>query len=141
MCLLMVENFALLGRFVRGLGATLHTSENLVLAHDQVLFSVQADLAARVLAEQDPVALLHFQRNQFPVFQALAFSGGHHFTLLRLLFSRVRDEEPANLGLLLFDSFDNDPIIERSNIHILNLLRNLLIVLRRASRLTWPQTS
>src|SRR5260370_7389578 len=85
MCLLMVENFALLGRFVRGLGATFQNSENLVLAHHQVLFSVQADLASRVLAEQDPVALLHFQRNQFPVFLALAFSGGPPFTLLPLL--------------------------------------------------------
>ena len=75
-------------------------SEDFVLAHDQELFSIDADLTARVLAEQDAVALFHVQWNHFAVFQALALSDGYNFSFLRLLLGGIRNKQTTNLGFL-----------------------------------------
>src|SRR5947207_7459552 len=41
-------------------------AENVLLLHDEVLLAVQLDLAAGVLAEQDPIACLHGQGDVLP---------------------------------------------------------------------------
>jgi co-chaperonin GroES (HSP10) len=41
--------------------SSLEHRENIVLADDQVLFTLQLDLGARVLAEEDPVTLAYIQ--------------------------------------------------------------------------------
>ena len=66
--------------------------------------------------------LLNIQRNHFAIFQALALSDGYNFALLGLFLGRVGDKQATDLGFLLLDPFDNDAVIERSNIHELNLL-------------------
>src|ERR1700733_15593039 len=100
------------------LGGAFQNSEDLILAHDQEFFSINADLTARILAEQDAVALFHVQWNYFAVLQALAFSTGYNFSFLRLLFGGIGDKQPANLVfLLVFNAFHDEPVIERSNVH------------------------
>src|SRR5262245_55827281 len=47
-------------------------SEDVLLPQDEVLLAVDLDLAAGVLAEQDPIARLHFEREPFPVVGHLA---------------------------------------------------------------------
>src|ERR1700734_1856786 len=83
------------------LGGAFPNSEDLILAHDQEFFSKDADLTAIILAEQDAVALFHVQWNHFAVFQALAFSNGANFSLLRLLFGGIRNKQTTNLVFLL----------------------------------------
>ena len=83
------------------LGGAFQNSEDFVLAHDQKFFSINADLTARVFAEQDAVALLHIQRNYFAVFQALALSNGDNFSLLRLFFGGIRNKQTTNLVFFL----------------------------------------
>src|SRR6266851_1525168 len=70
-------------------------SENLVLAHDQQLFTVDLDFRTGVLAEQNTVAGLNIQGLTRSVFFVLARSGRNHFAFLRFLFGAVRNNNSA----------------------------------------------
>src|SRR4051794_13152655 len=59
--------------------------EDVVFAQDEVLFAVQLDLAARVLAEQDLVARLDLQLAQAAVVELLAVADGDDLGLDGLL--------------------------------------------------------
>src|SRR3569833_244258 len=97
-------------------------AEDLVLTHDQILNAIQLDLAAGILAEEDAIALLHVQRDDFAIFQALAFSNGENFAFLRLFLCALRNEKAAARFLgFAFNPFDNDAVIKRTNVHYKNL--------------------
>ena len=99
-------------------GLRVENAEHFVLAHDHVLFAIQLDFAAGILAEQDAVAGLHVERHDLAVFQTLAFADGDDFAFLRLFFCAVGDVKAAVrlLGFVL-NPFDHDAVIERTNFH------------------------
>src|SRR5688572_19975468 len=68
----------------------LDDAEDLVLAQDDVLHAVHLDLGAGVLAKQDPVALLHVERDQGAVLEAFARADREHLALERALLGAVR---------------------------------------------------
>src|SRR5882672_7384873 len=92
-------------------------SQDFVLAQDQHVFAVDADVRARVLSEQDLVADLHVEGDLRPVLQDLAVAGGEDFTFLGLFLGRVGDDDPALRGLLLLDATNDETIVQRSYLH------------------------
>src|SRR5713226_1858902 len=76
-------------------------SENLVLAHNQQLFTVDLDFRAAVLAKEDPVAPLNIQRLARSVFLVFSLAGRDYFAFLWLFFRAVRDDDAA-ANLLAF---------------------------------------
>src|SRR3954470_13608419 len=92
-------------------------AEDVVLAHDEELLAVDLHLGARVLAEEDAVALLDVELPHGAVLEQLAVADGEHRRLDRLLLRGVRDVEPA-LGLLFFLHPTNDhAILQRPDLH------------------------
>src|SRR5688572_27132527 len=81
------------------LGSLLQDAEDVVLAQDERLFPVDLHLGARVLAEEDAIALLDVELPDAAVLEDLAVADGHHEALDRLLLRRVRDDD-ATLALL-----------------------------------------
>src|SRR5881396_366 len=67
-------------------------AENVLLLHDEVLLAVQLDLAAGVLAEQDPIACLHGQGDVLPPVAHLAGAHRDDLPLLGLLLGTVGDD-------------------------------------------------
>src|SRR5450755_2932261 len=57
-----------LARFLCRYRLCVENSEDFVLTHDQVLFVIQLDVAAGILAEQDAVADLNIEDHNLPVF-------------------------------------------------------------------------
>src|SRR4051812_45081619 len=98
--------------YVRGWwrGSVEHREE-VVLAHDQVLFAVDLDLGAAVLAEQHAVAGLDLERDDLAVLVALACADGDHLGLDRLLLRGVGDEQATGGLGLLFETLDQDSIV------------------------------
>src|SRR5262247_2507828 len=92
--------------------------EDVFLAHDEEFFVVDLDLGARVLPEQDLVTGLHVERHLLAVVVDLAGADGDDLALLRLLLGRVRDDDPAPLDLLFLQTLDQDPIVQRTNLHL-----------------------
>src|SRR6266853_798340 len=89
-------------------------SQDIVLAHDQMVLAFELDLAARVFAEQDLVAGLYFDRDKLAVFAVLALADGNHLALLRFFLGGIRDDY-SSLGPLNFlDTFDQNSIAQRS---------------------------
>src|SRR5262247_1425873 len=92
--------------------------EDIFLAHDEKFLVVDLDLGARILPEQDLVAGLHVERHLLAVVVDLAGADGDDLALLRLLLGRVRDDDPAPLDLLFLQTLDQDPIVQRTNLHL-----------------------
>src|SRR5499426_447158 len=82
------------------------------LLHDQEFLAIELDLGAGPLAEQDPVAGFHLQRNQLAGLVAGARPDGDDLAFLRLLLGGIRNDDAA-LGLFLaFEAADYDAIVE-----------------------------
>src|SRR5712664_2388885 len=101
----------------------LENGEDIFLAHDQVLLVIELHLGAGVLPEQDLVPGLHVERAHLTLVGDLAVADGDHLALLRLLLGRVGDDDPAFLGLFLLEPLHQKPIVQRTNLHTLLLLR------------------
>src|SRR5260370_23252316 len=65
------------------------------LLHDEQLLTVDLDLGARPLAEQDAVADLEIDRNQLAVFVTPARTEREDFALRRLFLGSVRNDDAA----------------------------------------------
>src|SRR5713101_7422125 len=101
-------------RLRAGPGRLVEDSQDIVLAHDQMVFAFELYLAARVLAEQDLVAGLYFDRDKLALVGVLALADGYHLALLRLFLGGVRDDD-STLGPLNFlDTLDQNSIAQRS---------------------------
>src|SRR5262249_22397746 len=94
------------------LGSAGENSEHFLFAHDDVIFAIQLDLGARVLAKQDAVAFLHIERTNLALFVDLAFARGDNFALLRLLLSTIRDNDSAAGGFAFFNATDQDAVVQ-----------------------------
>src|ERR1043165_1043853 len=91
--------------------------EDVVLADEDVLLTVELDLGAGVLAEEQGVADLDLERPDLAVLEHLAVADGHDLALDRLLLGGVRDDEPTfGLGLRL-ETLDHDPVLQRPDFH------------------------
>src|SRR6266508_3360858 len=101
----------------------LENGEDVFLAHDQILLVVDLDLGAGVFAEQDLIPGLHVERDLLALLGDLAVADGDHLGLLGLLLGRVRDDDPAFLDLFLLEPLHQKPIVQRTNLHTLLLLR------------------
>src|SRR6266545_3671618 len=77
-------------------------AEHVLLLHDEILLAVQRDLAAGVLAEQDPIAGPHRD----------------HLALLGLLLGGVGDDDAAVRDLSLFEALDQDAVVERTKFRL-----------------------
>jgi hypothetical protein len=97
---------------------TLDHAEDVLLAHDQVLFTVDIDLRAGVFAEENAIIDFDVQRHDLSVFVQLAFADRDDLALLGFFLGGVRNDD-APLGLLfLFDSFHDHTILQRSDLHL-----------------------
>ena len=61
----------------------------------------------------------------FAIFQALALADGDDFAFLRLFFGRVGNVQATLHRFLLFDPFDHNAVVKRTNIHDRNNLPKL----------------
>src|SRR3989338_1480009 len=95
----------------------LENGEDVFLAQDEVLLVVQLHLGARVLPEQDLVPGLDVERDLLALVGDLAVADGDHLGLLRLLLRGVGDDDPALLHFLFLEPFDQDAIMQRTNLH------------------------
>ena len=59
-------------------------SQDIVLAHNQMVLAFEHNLAARVLAEENLIARLHFDRDKLALVGVLALADGDDLALLRL---------------------------------------------------------
>src|SRR2546426_938721 len=89
-------------------------AEDVFLLHDEVLLAAQRDLAAGVLAEEDPIALFHREGELLAVLGHSAGPDRDHFALLRLLFRGVGNEDAAVLAVLLLETPDEHAVVERT---------------------------
>src|SRR5581483_1942250 len=98
--------------------STFEHAEDVLLAHDEMLFAVELHLGPGVLPEQDGVADLDVERRHLPVVVHLALADGHDFALLGLLLRRVGDDDAAlRLLHLIFEALDEDAILKGPDLH------------------------
>jgi len=91
----------------------LNDPEDLVFLQDDVLLVVDLDLGAGILAEQDPIAGLHFHRDPLEVVVEAASTHGDDLPFHRLFPGGVGDDDTALGFLTSFHPLDQDPIEQR----------------------------
>src|SRR5947208_10996402 len=98
--------------------SALDHAEDVLLAHDQMLFAVDLDLGAGVLAEQHGVAHLDVERGDLAVVADLSLAGGNDLALLGFFLGGVGDDDaPFGLLDLLLEALDDDPVLKRPDLH------------------------
>src|SRR4029079_1823769 len=101
--------------------AAFDDSQNFVLAHDEVVLTIELDLLAGVLAEQNEVARFDVQGNALAVILHLAVAGGDDLALLRFFLGGVGDDDPADFLFAFLEALNNESVVERSDVHALSL--------------------
>src|SRR4029077_19209147 len=110
------QSGGLLPALVLGLGFDQH-AHDVALLHYEVLDTIDFDLGARPLAEQDAVADFDVDRDQLAAFVAAAGSNGDDLALLRPVLGGIGNNY-ATRGLRLgIDSLDDNPVVKRSEFH------------------------
>src|SRR6478736_280667 len=84
--------------------------------HDEEVLTVDLDLGAGPLAEEDAVALLDVERDQLAVFVAGAGADGDDLAFLRLLLGGVGDDDAAFGAFFAFDALDDDAVVQRTEV-------------------------
>src|SRR5262245_37191631 len=92
------------GGFPAARGLAFDDAHHVGFLHDQVFLTVDLDLGAGPLAEQDAVAGLDIERDELAALVAAARPDGDHFALLRLLLGGIGDDDAAGGLLLRFDA-------------------------------------
>src|SRR5579859_5629930 len=93
-----------------GFGSAAELGKDLFLAKNEVLFVVEFDFRAAVLAEQNAVACFHIQRDQLALL-ALAGADGDDFTLHGLFFCGVRDDDASLDAFFFFNALHDDTVV------------------------------
>ena len=91
-------------------------SEDVVLAHDQVVLTADLDLGAPVFGEEDFVADFDVEFDLLAIVVELASADGYDGTFLRLLFRRVGNDDASLLDFLLLERLNQHAIAERFHI-------------------------
>src|SRR3954470_4608514 len=98
-----------------GLGGG-HLCQDVGLAQDQEIRAAHLDLGAAVLRKDHLVALRDIKGNELAVLVS-AGADLEHVAALRLLLCRIRQDDPADRRLFLFEDFDDDAVAQRLQIH------------------------
>ena len=88
---------------VRSSSKLSNDSEDIVLAHDQVVLTVYLDLGAPVFGDQDFVADFDAEFDLLAIVVELASAEGYDGTFLRLFFRRVGNDDASLLDFFLFE--------------------------------------
>src|SRR5260221_3558117 len=110
------ESFRLLLGFLR---LALDYGQDFVLAHDEVFLAVELDFLPGILSEQDEVAGFDIEGDALPVVLGFPVAGGDDLALLGFFLGGIRDDDAADLLLAFFDALNNDPVVQRSDVHAL----------------------
>src|SRR5215212_131784 len=119
-------------RGLAGRGGEGDDAHDVALLHDQEILAIDAHLGAGPLAEQHPVAGLHVQWLDLAGLVAGAGAGGDDFALLGLLLGGVRDDDAALRLLLRVNAADNNPVVQRTELH------GMLLSADVCRSRTWP---
>src|SRR5262245_41878056 len=92
--------------------------EDIVLGHDEVFVAVHLHLVACIRGKKNAVAFLHLERCAFAVFEQLAVAEAKDFSLARLFFRRVGQQDAAGGLVFGFDAFDQNLVVQRNDFHV-----------------------
>ena len=95
--------------------ALLQSSDDVGFLHDEVVFTVNGDFGAAVLAVENHVADLDFHSDDFALVVLATRAHGHDLTLHRLFLGVIRDKETRGGLLFGFCRLDDDSICKRLN--------------------------
>src|SRR6185369_1303709 len=90
-------------------------AKNVGLLENQMFLTVDFDIAAGVLAKQNPVALRDAHRDHPPVVIAPAGSGRHDLPFLRFLLGGVGNDDSTPARLFSRDPLDDHAIVQRTH--------------------------
>ena len=106
-----------IGRFLLGDAGGVEHAEDVGFLHNQEVLTVDLDFGSRPFAEQDALAGLEVERDEFAALVAAAGSDGDDFAFLRLFLGGVGYDDAALRLVFAFDAFDHDAVVQGPKFH------------------------
>src|SRR5579862_6976928 len=95
---------------------SLQDREDVVLADDEALFSVDGHFGPVVLAEQDAIADLQVWLAHGPVLLSLPVADGQHLALRGPFLGGIRDDDSSAALFFFLDAPNDDAILKWANL-------------------------
>src|SRR5215204_7738116 len=92
-------------------------AHDVALLHDEEILAIDANLGARPLAEQNPIAGLHFERDDLATLIASTRPGGDDLAFLRLFLRGIRNDDAALCLFFRIDTTDYDAVMQWTKFH------------------------
>src|SRR5690606_23263540 len=94
----------------------LDDGQNIVLAHDENLFTVNLHSLARIFAEQDALSYFDRQRGDGTVFITFTIAHSNNFALFGFFCGGIGDHDARGSRAFCFDSLDDNPVVKGTNL-------------------------
>ena len=117
------------------LGRTRNDAQNFLLFHDEEIFSIKFDFGSGVLAEQNGVAFLQREWEQFAFLVGLALPHRDDRAFLWFIFGRIGDDEASPRSSRFFFAAHQDAVMQWSKFRCHNCQLLLIHVVIE----TWDQ--
>src|SRR5215211_8122129 len=85
--------------------------------HDEEVLTVDLDLCAGPLPEQDAIAIFHVERHELAALIASPRPGGDDLPFLRLLLRGIRNDDATLRLLFSVDAADHDAVVQGTEFH------------------------
>jgi hypothetical protein len=92
-------------------------SEDFVFPDHEKFLILDLEFRAGVLADEDAVSLFDVERELLSVIVDFALADGDDFRVHRLFLGGVGDDDPPLARFPVLDALDEDPVVERTNLH------------------------
>ena len=119
------------------LGRTRNDAQHFFFFHDEEVFAIKFDFSAGVLAEQNGVAFLHREWEQFAFLVGLALPHRDDRALLRFVFCGIGDDEASPRSSHFFFAAHQDAVMQWSKFRCHNCQ---LLLIQRCDRDMGPCT-
>jgi hypothetical protein len=86
-------------------------SENFFFPHNEEIFTIDFDFRSGIFSEQNMIAGLDVQGENFAFIVRLAFADGDNFAFLGLFFCGVGNNNATADGFAFFDATDDDTVM------------------------------
>src|SRR5215471_11364640 len=118
------------------IGGLSNNAEDVVLAHDQVIFIVDFDFGAAVFRDQHLVAFLHREIDFLSFLIDFPGAESDDLPLLWFFLGGIGDDDPAFFYFLLFERLHQHPVSERFYVNSCHRLFRFLLGLLLSR---WPR--
>src|SRR5262245_56630599 len=94
-------------------------AEDVLLAHDQMFLAINVDFSTGIFSEKHAIIYLYIQRSDLTIVTDFSLAHRNDLSLLGLFLGGIGNDDSTLAFFLFLDALDDDPVLQRLDIHCL----------------------